>query len=219
MNTIHTVTQGNKTLYKASDVFNAIGAYWGGKSSLNGFTKNHFTSVTGPVKSAGGKVSTNCFYALTEKGVEKLCKKHDVTNPLITSVLSSTEQVQTNSEVEKLKREMAALKSVFAATLTKTLQNQPGEIRIIDPNHRVQIRNLVGNFAKTKAAELNVTRTADMGIFYDLSFKKLYDTYKQERDFDIKSAADDQGISGLQLAEEYGIIDDLLEVATELFAE
>lgn len=222
MNTIRTTqTAEGATLYSAKDIFNSLGLHWGGKESLAKLKKNSWMMVKAPIAITGG-VSTIKHYGMTEGAVKQLCKKRKLTNPLAEVKIQSSEQGTTDKKVAALEAQVSQLKNLFASAImgNKNLQTEVKQdiVDVSELSARDQIRALVVAHAKAKAAEFEVTRTQDMGIFYDLSFKLLYEKYKQKRNFDIKDLADKENISGLALAQNYGIITDLLSVAKEIFA-
>ena len=223
MTNIRTTTQEGKTFYNAKDVFDSLGVHWAGRSSLNKIKAGEFKMVKAPIAIGDGtKTTTAWHYTLTEKGVKQLCKTRKLDNPLNSNKLVVNEQVVKNNEVAELKEQVQQLKQLFASAMmqTKSLHIPANSDTVVhvELTERAQIRSLVITHAKAKAAELGVTRSEDMNIFYDLSFNLLYNKYKQLRNFDIKQQADKLDISGLELAQNYGIISDLLKVAKELFA-
>lgn len=222
MKTIRTTrTSEGTTLFNAKDIFESLGIYWNGKESLSKLKKNSWQMVKAPVAISSG-VTTLWHYGMTEDAVKQLCKKRKLENPLDSAKLQSGEQATAIKEVAELKVQVEQLKRLFASSIIadKSLQNEQEEAKldVSELTAREQIRALVVAHAQRKAGEFGITRQGDMKIFFDLSFKLLYEKYKQKRNFDIKTLADQEKLSGLQLAQNYGIITDLLSVAKEIFA-
>lgn len=221
-NEIRTATIDNKTVYNANDVYTSVGASWNGKDSLRDMKEGfHFKKVKAPLKKTDGTVSKTEFYALTDKGVKKICKRLKKQNPLDKLVnVKDTNQDKVNKEVEALKTQVAQLKQLFASTF---VLGKPNDVTGAQPvqtqpkDERDEIRNIVTTFAAEYAKKHGITNTNDARLYFDLCFNMLYNTYKQKHNFDIKSAATKQGVSGLAIAHQYGLIKNLLVVAKELF--
>jgi hypothetical protein len=215
---IRTATVSNKTVYNANDVCTSIGVSWNGKDSLRNMKEGfHFKKVKAPLKKNDGTVSKTEFYAFTDKGVNKLCKTFKKANPLNTVTIKDTAQDKTNKEVQELRNQVAQLKQVFAtAMLSKPLGTMQAPT-IVAKDERDEIRQIVTNFASNYAKNNGITNPQDARIYFDLCFNMLYNTYKQKYNFDIKSAAGKQNITGLAIAQQYGLLPNLLNVAKNLF--
>jgi hypothetical protein len=218
---IRTATVSDKTLYNANDVYTSIGVSWNGKDSLRNMKEGfHFKKVKAPLKKTDGTVSKTEFYALTDKGVNKLCKTFKKANPLNTVTIKDTAQDKTNKEVQELRNQVAALKQAFAKALFANAQpvNANNAPVINKPkDERDEIRQIVTTFASNYAKNNGITNPQDARIYFDLCFNMLYNTYKQKYNFDIKSAAGKQNITGLAIAQQYGLLPNLLNVAKDLF--
>ena len=221
-NQIRTATIDNKTVYNANDVYTSVGASWNGKDSLKNMKEGfHFKKVKAPLKKTDGTVSKSEFYALTDKGVNKLCKTLKKTNPLNVVSVKDTAQDKVNKEVQELRNQVAQLKQVFVNAFVLGKQNNPNgqmtNTQAAPKDEREEIRNIVTNFASNYAKNHGITNSADARIYFDLCFNMLYNSYKQKHNFDIKSAAAKQNITGLAVAHQYGLLPQLLVVAKTLF--
>ena len=217
---IRTANIDNKTFYNANDVYTSVGVSWNGKDSLRGMKENfHFKKVKAPLKKADGTISKTEFYALTEHGIKKVCKTYKKTNPLNTVSVKDTAQDAMTKEVQELRSQVAQLKQVFAnAFIAGKQNNQPAAIQpVVAKDERDEIRNIVTTYASNYAKSHGITNSADARIYFDLCFNMLYNTYKQKHNFDIKSAAAKQNITGLAIAHQYGLLPQLLTVAKALF--
>lgn len=225
MNTIHSTKIGNRTFFKASDVFEAIGSRWHGYEQLKGIPTTHYKMVTGSFPTKKGALTTGKFIGLTEKGVAAVCKAKKAINPLTTPVkptkVADSAQLNTNRDVERLQQEVAGLKALFACSLTVNkalLTPKKDDSTLAGLTARELIREHVSNFARSKATELAIVDKDDFGMVYNLSFNKLYNYFHKLHGVDLKAEADKAGVTGLQYAEDEGYIDLLLIVTEKLFA-
>ena len=218
--TIRATKVSGKTLYNASDVFKTLGLYWGGQDSMVNIKPSYYKVVKSSSTTGKGKTSTSWHYALTDKGVEQLCKKHKKANPLPYIKVEDTSNVSQERELAKVKEDLRQLKMIFGSAIMgdKSLPNKDKNATILTGTLRDQIRTLTTEHAQSKAKELGVTKSKDMGMFFDLSFNLLYNTFAKTNKIDIKRMADAQGISGLQVAEDLGLLYELRDTAKQLFA-
>lgn len=225
---LRTITDKGTTFYSAKDVFAKLGLSFRGVESLPSGVKFTYAGVPTQV---GTRVIGVQSIVLDQTSVEKLCTKlnRDV------SIFKFKTKAVSAKAVQKLEKQVQDLKGVVAKLLTKdsgngktsTGRTKPVKVIANDPlqaEARKQIRELVQEYAGKRADELGYS-IEDRRIFFDLSFKALYNTYR-DNDFDqidLKDLADKETVrtgkkvSGLQMAEKLGVAVDLLEVAKNLY--
>lgn len=234
MNIRTTKSSKGAIMYNASDICQAIGKRWNGKATLSlPSLKNgkDFELVSAPLQVSGNSVVTVKHYAISASGVTKLCKKHKVENPLASVVtLNSPNTAILNKKVADLETEMKELKGLLSVLMHKSVTEakpaespaQPkgeaggSEGSVQESVERATIRALCTNFAKKLAKDFG-NEGKDLGTYHDITYTLLYSRYKSKTNFDIKKEAEDQNKTGLQIAQDYGILGDLLKFTKELF--
>lgn len=226
MVTIRTTTdEKGKIAYNAKDICKAIGVSWRGKHSLTGLKPTHFSLTKAPVQLTDKVIASVKHYVMTEAGVGALCKLHDVDNPVQATTVKSTVETSSSKRIDELENTVKSLKLLVAEMIAKdqpaadnvdkTATEAKVTKKIMPHEARVEIRNLCVEYAKKLADNHGITATRDRGIFYDLTFNLLYTKYKQKTNIDIKSLAAQSSKTGLQIAQDYGIVVDLLAFAKE----
>lgn len=225
-----TDTAGN-TLYSAKQVFETLGlSYNGAESSTE--VKGGFKYIK-MLNQVGNHMQSIYQYAIPAAGVEELCKRYKKPTSLFGF---STKPVNTDKEVAGMKKTISDLKTVVAQLLTKdqpqvkssTTASKSVKVVANDPlqvEARKQTRELVQDYASNRADELGITEAENRRIFYDLSFKALYNAYKlsNKNKVDLKVLAEahttNSGVktSGLQMAEKLGLSIDLLKFAKSFY--
>ena len=214
-----------ETLYAAKQVFETLGIpYNGYKSATEVSSGFRYFDVLTKVGSHEQHVPQ---YVITEAGVRELCKKYKANTSLFGF---STKSVSADKEVAAMQKTIGDLKNVVAKLLTKdqpkvkssTNKGKSAKVKANDPlqiEARKQIRELVQDYASNRADELGITESDSRRIFYDLSFKALYNAYKlsTKNKIDLKALADAETnktgikVSGLVIAERLGIAIELLQ--------
>lgn len=223
-------TDGN-LLYNAMDICHAVGVSWRGKASLSDLKENKdFVKIKAPLQINNTTVAEVSHYAMTKKGVTKFCanKGADATAALIKgNILKSTTENTSEKRLTDLEEQVSKLKEIVATMMPthpkvkllealgvdKATENATVNTEVDCATSRTELRTICLDHAKWLAEQHGVTEQKDMGIFYDLTFNLLYTKYKYKTNFDIKKEADSQNKTGLQIAQDYGIIHELLAFA------
>lgn len=214
---------GNRVLYCAKDVFNTLGVKYRGAESFKGLEAGFATTKF--LTKVGKHDSLISQYALDEAGVREICTRLGK-SPTLVGLKPAA--VDTSKEIAAMKQTINDLKNVVAQLLTqndaaeKTLKTDSKTVKVIKDDKlqieaRKQTREIVQDYASKRATELGITEGDSRRIFFDLSFKALYNAYKLATNIDLKAMADtetaDTGnkVSGLQIAERLGRAIDLLQ--------
>lgn len=222
MTTVRTTTSSTgETWYNAKDIFEAIGKSYHGHRSL---AKLSSKQVSQAHEIAGNKAKRK-HYMLTDKGVASLCRSRKVANPISTVSFQAKETEKLAPKLEELTSTVNALKQLIAGMLAKDIKpstainpvdSKPITSKLKNGSEiRAALRERCITYAKQLAESHNITDTRDIGIFYDLTYNLLYTKFKQKTGFDIKKVAHEQGTTGLKVALDFGLIDDLYTCAKE----
>ena len=216
-----------KTLYNAKDICEAAGVSWRGKETMAGLKPgSDYFLLKAPLQVSPTVCSETWHYVFTDKGVTELTKNKGVDNPLKTVTIKNVTEVENNKTIGQLVAQVKNLKSIVADLLVRIDEIETNQVdkdisddivteeppEISDEAARQEIRQLTADYAKKLAAQHGVSKS-DMSVFYDLTFNILYTKYKYKYKIDIKKEADQADKSGLQIAEDYGILQHLLLLA------
>lgn len=219
------------TLYAAKQVFETLGIpYNGHKSATEVSSGFRYFDVKTRVGNHEQRIPQ---YVVTEAGVKELCKKYKQSTLLFGF---QTKSKSADKEVAAMQKTVNDLKTVVSKLLTQgqpqvkssTNKGKSVKVKANDPlqiEARKQIRELVQDYASKRADELGITESDSRRIFYDLSFKALYNAYKlsTKNKLDLKALADVEtnktGVktSGLIIAERLGLAIELLQFAKSFY--
>lgn len=216
------------TYYRASDVFTSLGLKWDGQKSLvTAGLKNKvdYDFVKGTKVNHNGVTCNYYYFGLTKKGLAKLQKQNKkVVVPVDTATVTDSTKLSTAKEIEKLKEQLSTFKNLFAASLTinKALLTPPTKFveDNADMDDREAIRTIVNAYASAKCTELGINGGKDAELIHELMYKKLYSIFHQTNGVDIQNyaAASKTKTSGLQAAEDLGLLAPLRRVAETLLS-
>lgn len=222
INTISKIQRGKKTLYSANQVYNALGLNWRGRRSLPSGVVADYDTVDGVNQ-----------YLLSEQGIKNVCK----TNKKDASIFgfSTKKSADNTKQINKLESTIHDMKVVLAQILTANSSSRnclpvkgiSARLIKFDPlqvQARRQIREIVQDYASKRANELGITDDSRR-LFFDLSFKALYNAYKDKtpNKIDLKAIADKETedtsnkVSGLQIAERLGLAIELLQFTKSFY--
>lgn len=219
------------TAYPAKQVFTQLGLKWRGADSVAELPKSHWSQKPLATK-VGDRTIHVKQYALSEAGVKALCKKHNKS----VFGFEAAPSKDTSKQVKKLEKTVSDMKVVLSKLLTdgstgkitlptkgvsaKLVKNDPLQVQA-----RQQVRQLVQDYASARANDLGITDDSRR-LFFDLSFKALYNAYKEStpNKIDLKALADEQTakgtkVSGLQIAERLGLAIELLQFAKAFYKQ
>jgi len=224
---IKTKTKRDSIVYCAKDVFTALNLPYKGISSIEAAGATAVKCAF-PTK-VGTATAQITQYALSPTMVKRIAK-HNGRN---TDKIFGTNP---DKEVSKLNQTVQKMKAVLAQLLTKEnkarkllpVSGVSVKVTKADPlqaQARRMIRDIVQEYASNRANELSIIGDG-RSIFFDLSFKALYDAYKEQTKtkIDLKAIADketkDTGnkVSGLQIAERLGLAVELLAFTKSFYA-
>jgi hypothetical protein len=229
---IRSTEVGGKTYYSAKQVFEMLGLKYKGYTSSSEVSSG-FQYIAIPTK-VGDHEQHIDQYAVDESGLKELCKRSKKSAASLFGF--KTKSYSADKEVAAMQKTVDDLKNVVAQLLTKdqpkvkssTKKQKSVTIKVNDPlqiEARKQIRELVQDYASKRADELGITEGEPRRIFYDLSFKALYNAYKlsTKNKLDLKALADAEtektGVktSGLVIAERLGIAIELLKFTKSFY--
>lgn len=240
MKTIRNKSLNGKVWYSAKDVYSRLGLNWDGVMKAR-YTRDidygNFSSITLPKKN-GNKTIEAVQYALNVEGIKQLCNAAKVNyNKKFAdiAVVKPQDVDQMAKELRSLEKTVDDLKvllsqSLIAANFTKKeLKLATTSVKLTnDPlqyQARVKIRELVNEYAERRADQMGIIDPEKRRIFYDLTYKALYNKYKEltKNKTDLKKLAEEKTrltgnkVSALQIAEQTGVAVDLLHLAENLF--
>lgn len=218
---IRTLKTGNQIEYSAKDIFEQLGLNWRGVRSIPENIIANYNTIDGVNQ-----------YTLKEREIKKLCSHFKKPFEALAIGIAPTKK---DKKVDALESTVKDLKLVVAKLLTQgndlrkslPVKGTSAKILKLDPlqvQARKQIRELVQEYASLRANELGI-RDEGRRIFFDLSFKALYDAYKDKtpNKLDLKALADEETnktgnkVSGLQIAEKLGIAVELLQFTKSFY--
>jgi hypothetical protein len=214
-------TETGEALYNASDICKSVSLPWNGRRSLPDKLKPNkdFRFIKSALAINDNTSTKVKHYVMTEAGVNKLCKIKKVENPLKKiNTLKTAEDVTQHNEIKDLREKFGLLCNVVANLLIgKKVDFAQDNATIIDPvpeiPARVQLRQICVDKAKALAAAHGITDSCDMGVYYEMVFNLLYTKYKQQTQIDLKNLAKQKNTTGLQIADDLGLMDNLLTFA------
>ena len=233
---IRTAVDTNGTWFCAKDVFASLNLAWNGHSSIKSLVNTDAT-VAKVVTPVGGHTCKLNQIVLSESGVKKVCKLHNIKLSTVSHLFNSVvaKDTSTNEEIKKLQKTIDELKVVVAQLLTKDaktkislpLTGKTGKVEtaISQAEARKMVRKTVEDYAKVKADALNIVDPQKRSMFYDLTYKALYTEYmkRTSKHVDLKKLAEikskdtNSRVSALQVAEQLGVANELLTLATTLY--
>lgn len=150
-------------------------------------------------------------------------KREIISKVAVSSVKVKQKKKQAStSRISRLEGQVRNLKAIVSDLVYNEFDKGNKWLTVdstVDPklSNREKIKAICAAHAETMAKSYGVTDSKDFGTFYDITFSLLYTRFRYTHKFDIKALADKQNKTGLQIAEEYGLLDKLLVLTQKLF--